>query len=143
MRLVLVIASLIFSVLLLSKPATAFSFKRRVPESISGPCESTQIEFDWWKNDTVMDRYSSRVKEMAICDPDFRLWFWQKVDVKDEKELKMVKYLGDMRIYTLKIMAQVREEKKIREISEDEIDLPIIQIIILLKIIPMILKAVL
>ena len=76
MRLVLVLASLIFSVFAI-KPAVAFSFQRRVPELVSATCVSIQSEFEVWKNNSEFAQMGLQVIRNPLCDPDYQVWFWQ------------------------------------------------------------------
>jgi hypothetical protein len=104
---VLVLASLILSVLLLSQPAQAFSLRRRVNESISWLCDSIHFEFVSPSNDAVIRQLNSSYLEIPLCKPGYRLWFWQQPSVEEIEELGRIQWLVRMRIGTLKT-----EEKK-------------------------------
>jgi hypothetical protein len=66
-----------------------------------------------------MDRLDSRVKEMPICDPAFRLWFWQRVDKTAEEELMKINRVGEKRIHFLKIMSEIiRERSEVYNVKE-------------------------
>jgi hypothetical protein len=113
MRQVLVIASLILSVLLLSQPAEAFSLWRRVNESTSWLCDTLHFEFDSMSNDIVIGQLNSYLQEISICKPQFRLWFWQQPKSSQIYELHQLQWIGRMRIYDLKI----KDEKRRNEIE--------------------------
>jgi hypothetical protein len=109
---VLVLASLILSVLLLSQPAQAFSLRRRVNESISWLCDSIHFEFVSPSNDAVIRQLNSSYLEIPLCKPGYRLWFWQQPSVEDIEELGRIQWLVRMRIGILKT-----EEKKKKDLE--------------------------
>jgi hypothetical protein len=125
MRFSVLVASLILSVLSLSlfEPASAFSFSRRVSESISATCESVRYEFAEWSNDTVIWQLNSEFQTMPLCHPEFRLWFWQSVDLREVESLRQVQWLGSMRVHMIKKRLEVRRKEQLNQLKSKELAL--------------------
>jgi hypothetical protein len=101
--------SLILSVFM---PAQAFSLRRRANESISWLCVSIQSEFDHASNDVFIRKLNSTFMEIPVCQPSFRLWFWQQPKAVDIEKLNRIDWLLRMRVGILKF-----EEKKRRDLE--------------------------
>jgi hypothetical protein len=117
-RLALSLISLIFSVLVFT-PALAFSFRRSVPEYVSANCILVQTVMDVWSMDTEISQLNFQLKNMSLCQSDYKLWFWEEPDQLDLQNLYRLQWLSLMRVSSIQMELE-REVDRLKEIKQEE-----------------------